>query len=112
MIMNAEDSKTHKKIFFHPDLLIKEEIKTKILYDFNHVLGETNSPKEFEYFKYLMRYEDWDLRTCIKSILPPELEFKGYAQVGHIAHLNLRENLYSYKKVLAEILLDKMSWVK
>lgn len=110
--MKIANSETHKRIAFHPDLLIDEEIKTKILADFNHVLGELDSPKEFENFKYLMSYQDWDVRTCIKSILPPKLEFKGYAQVGHIAHLNLREDLYPYKNVLAQILMDKIIWVK
>lgn len=111
--MNINESSNEKRIVFHPDLLKdNDEIKTKILADFLNILGEKDAPKNFEYFKHLMNYDDWDVRTCIRSILPVGFEFKGYAQVGHIAHLNLREDLYSYKIIIAQILMDKITWVK
>lgn len=33
----------------------------------------------------------------------------SFSKVGHIVHVNLREHLYPYKKLIGEVLLDKIS---
>lgn len=38
--------------------------------------------------------------------------FSGFSQIGHIVHVNLREELLLYKKVIGKILLDKVASCK
>ncbi|KAE9417413.1 hypothetical protein Angca_008523, partial [Angiostrongylus cantonensis] len=54
-------------------------------------------------------FEDWDLRRIFRAVLPKDLEFSSYSQVGHIVHVNLRENLLPFKKIIGQILLEKVS---
>ena len=55
-------------------------------------------------------YSYWTYHDVISSILPLEAHAEipsGFSQVGHVAHLNLRENYLPYKHLIAEVLLDK-----
>ncbi|KAF2481427.1 Met-10+ like-protein-domain-containing protein [Neohortaea acidophila] len=55
-------------------------------------------------------YTYWTYHDVISSILPLEAQDEipsGFAQVGHVAHLNLREEYLPYKHLIAEILMDK-----
>lgn len=38
--------------------------------------------------------------------------YSGFSQIGHIVHVNLREELLPYKKVIGQILLDKVKGCK
>uniref|UniRef100_A0A915N675 tRNA (guanine(37)-N1)-methyltransferase n=1 Tax=Meloidogyne javanica TaxID=6303 RepID=A0A915N675_MELJA len=69
---------------------------------------QINSKVEFEKFCYLMEYEDWTTKNCLKAILPENVEFSGFEQCGHIIHLNLREKLLPFRFVIGKILLDKI----
>ena len=55
-------------------------------------------------------YTHWTYHDIITSILPSTAQTEvpsGFSQVGHVAHLNLREQYLPYKALIAEILLDK-----
>ncbi|GIC86739.1 tRNA(m(1)G37)methyltransferase [Aspergillus udagawae] len=55
-------------------------------------------------------YDFWTYADIISSILPEdELQEipQGFTQVGHVLHLNLREQYLPYKHLIAEILKDK-----
>ncbi|CAD5223385.1 unnamed protein product [Bursaphelenchus okinawaensis] len=67
---------------------------------------------QLEYKEFLMKYEDWDVKRCLKAILPDGLDFSSHTQTGHILHLNLREELLPYKFVIAKILMDKIPYAK
>lgn len=43
------------------------------------------------------------------SILPPDIDEvpSGFSVVGHVAHLNLRSQYLDYKKLIAQVLVDK-----
>ncbi|CDW54473.1 TRM5 tRNA methyltransferase 5 [Trichuris trichiura] len=65
-----------------------------------------------------LNYDNWTAEDIFKAVLPEPSSFSSYSCIGHIAHLNLRENLQPYKMfigndlenvdILAEVLLDKM----
>lgn len=60
-------------------------------------------------------YKYWTYHDIISAILPPSAQEEipsGFSQVGHIAHLNLREAYLLYKHLIAEILMDKNPTVK
>lgn len=54
----------------------------------------------------------------MKSVLPPNLRDEhdgipsGFNQAGHVAHMNLKEAFLPYKKLIAEVLLDKNPSIK
>ncbi|KAL4897640.1 Met-10+ like-protein-domain-containing protein [Aspergillus ambiguus] len=57
-----------------------------------------------------LEYDYWTYADIISSILPEDLLEEvpqGFTQVGHVAHLNLREQYLPYKHLIAELLLDK-----
>ncbi|RZF39524.1 hypothetical protein LSTR_LSTR001045 [Laodelphax striatellus] len=67
---------------------------------------------DFSFIKIEISYDNWLLNDLIKAVLPVNLNFSGFTVVGHIAHLNLREELLEYKYVLASILIDSVPGVK
>ena len=55
-------------------------------------------------------YKHWTYHDIMTFILPASEQAEvpsGFSQVGHVAHLNLREQYLPYKDLIAEILLDK-----
>jgi tRNA (guanine37-N1)-methyltransferase len=55
------------------------------------------------------------VEDVMTSILPEELHCEiptGFNTAGHVAHLNLRDQYLPYKKVVAEVLLDKNPHIK
>ncbi|KAK3703996.1 tRNA(m(1)G37)methyltransferase [Vermiconidia calcicola] len=55
-------------------------------------------------------YTYWPYHSIIASILPESLRSEipsGFSQVGHVVHLNLREQYLPYKHLIAQILIDK-----
>ncbi|KAF2894230.1 hypothetical protein ILUMI_11955 [Ignelater luminosus] len=56
-----------------------------------------------------IKYENFLANDVFKAVLPSENEgFSSFSQVGHILHLNLREHLFPYKNLIANVLLDKI----
>ncbi|KAI0430255.1 Met-10+ like-protein-domain-containing protein [Xylaria sp. FL1042] len=58
-------------------------------------------------------YAYWTYEEVMRCLLPPEMRDEndgfptGYNQAGHVAHLNLRDAFLPYKKLIAEVLIDK-----
>jgi len=60
-------------------------------------------------------YTYWTYHDIMSSILPSNDQGEipsGFSQVGHVAHLNLRDEYLKYKHIIAEILIDKNAGVK
>ncbi|CAL5866120.1 uncharacterized protein PFLUO_LOCUS327 [Penicillium psychrofluorescens] len=61
-------------------------------------------------YELVLDYDFWNYADIIAAILPEndmqEIP-QGFTQVGHVLHLNLREQFYPYKHIIAEILKDK-----
>lgn len=54
-------------------------------------------------------YSHYSMHSILRAILPPEITDvpTAFESVGHIAHLNLRENQLPYKEIIGQVLLDK-----
>ncbi|CEF61761.1 tRNA (guanine(37)-N1)-methyltransferase [Strongyloides ratti] len=103
-IMENEDKKS-KLLVLNPENFDEIKIKETIEY-------LTNIETKISMKSFTLKYEDYDIKRLIKSILPDSLEFSGYSQIGHIAHFNLQKELLPYKYIIAQIVLDKISWCK
>lgn len=99
--LNAQDSlsKSHKLVLFNP-VKIKtaddfNEVQRNLLKDFNVELTS------FHFYNLDMNYENWNHAEIIKAVLPRELEaVSGFATVGHIAHINLRDGTEDFKHLI------------
>lgn len=61
-------------------------------------------------FTVHLTYPYWTYHDIISSILPPDEQGEipsGFQQVGHVAHLNLRDGYLKHKTLIAQILMHK-----
>ena len=48
-----------------------------------------------------------DKDEVMRAVLPANMEIpSGYEQIGHIAHLNLRDELEPYKFLIGQVILE------
>uniref|UniRef100_A0ABD2XES9 tRNA (guanine(37)-N1)-methyltransferase n=1 Tax=Trichogramma kaykai TaxID=54128 RepID=A0ABD2XES9_9HYME len=60
-----------------------------------------------------LSYENWTREEILRAILPKEIEVPtSYSIIGHIVHLNLRDEQLPYKNVIGQVLLDKIPSAK
>ncbi|WFD43060.1 tRNA (guanine(37)-N(1))-methyltransferase [Malassezia psittaci] len=55
-------------------------------------------------------YDHWTVEQVLRAILPEELEEgapSAFAMVGHIAHVNLREEYLAYRYLIGQVILEK-----
>lgn len=60
-------------------------------------------------------YDYWTYHDIISAVLPTAALDEvpsGFSQVGHVAHMNLREQYLPHKHLIASIILDKNSGVR
>jgi len=56
-------------------------------------------------YRIKLTYENFSYDDILDAILPGESVVSGFSIIGHIAHLNLRENLLEYKHIIGCIWL-------
>ncbi|KAK0618568.1 Met-10+ like-protein-domain-containing protein [Bombardia bombarda] len=109
-------------IVSHPDkaladqgrkcLILSPGINAQAPETWGPVLTEAVKKQDLAVIPYELRleYDYWSYHDVMSSILPDELHGDipaGFNTAGHVAHLNLRDRYLPYKKVIAEVLLDK-----
>ncbi|XP_039140257.1 LOW QUALITY PROTEIN: tRNA (guanine(37)-N1)-methyltransferase 1-like [Dioscorea cayenensis subsp. rotundata] len=53
-------------------------------------------------------YDYWQMNELLEALLPEDMVVPtGFETVGHIAHLNLRDEHLPYKNLIAQVVLDK-----
>ncbi len=73
------------------------------LRDFCVQNGATTQPHCVE-----LGYEHFSAEQVLKKLLPSHVEAPtSFEQVGHVAHLNLRDEHLPYKQLIGEVFLDK-----
>ncbi|XP_050369436.1 tRNA (guanine(37)-N1)-methyltransferase 2 isoform X2 [Argentina anserina] len=59
-------------------------------------------------YSLTLGYSYWGADHILKQILPPGVEVpSSFETIGHIAHLNIHDELTPYKDVIAKVLYDK-----
>jgi tRNA (guanine37-N1)-methyltransferase len=60
-----------------------------------------------------MSYDDFMVDDVLRRLLPENVEIpSSFEQVGHIAHLNLKDNVLPYKNIIGEVIMDKNPHIK
>ncbi|KAE9590150.1 putative tRNA (guanine(37)-N(1))-methyltransferase [Lupinus albus] len=107
----AEDPLCHKNRY----LVLSQKVKSQDLSDIpEEKLDELKGLCEFEVLPYSLTlgYSYWSADHVLKQILPPGVEVPSSFETivkanGHIAHLNLHDELLPYKDVIAKVIYDK-----
>ena len=107
---STENDGLYKKFYLCPFSYSKHQ--NKILVDIENLCvslpAESSDLFQISSEKIELKYENWNVETTLKAILPEDGEVaSGYSIIGHILHLNLREHLLPFKEVIGEVLLDK-----
>ena len=59
----------------------------------------------FENIDITVTYDNWRYDEVLAAVLPPEIgRVAGFSIIGHIVHLNLRENQLEYKSIIGNVL--------
>lgn len=62
----------------------------------------------FEFEDITLTYENWKADELVRAIIPENLEsVTSFSRIGHIIHLNLKDELLPYKSAISQIFLDK-----
>ncbi|UYV78061.1 TRMT5 [Cordylochernes scorpioides] len=55
-----------------------------------------------------INFDNWSISDIMKAILPPNTSITSYSKIGHIIHLNLKDEHQEYKNIIGEIYLNKI----
>lgn len=92
-------------------VILSEKVQSFDLSDIpQQKLDELNKLCKIEVVSYPMTlgYSYWDADYVLKQILPPGVEVPtSFETIGHIAHLNIHDELLPFKDVIAKVIYDK-----
>ncbi|KAI9479532.1 hypothetical protein BDB00DRAFT_858726 [Zychaea mexicana] len=61
----------------------------------------------FEQHTIDLDYSYWTADQLLHAVIPAEDAPASYTQIGHIAHMNLKEEFYPWKNLIGQVILDK-----
>ncbi|XP_073122799.1 tRNA (guanine(37)-N(1))-methyltransferase 2 isoform X2 [Henckelia pumila] len=92
-------------------MILSERIQNTDLSEIpSHKVDELKELFEIQVFPYSLTlgYSYWSADHILKQILPLGVEVpSSFETIGHIAHLNITDELLQYKDVIAKVLYDK-----
>lgn len=91
------------KIYLNPDI-VQEYSQLPI----DQLKNAGLSSAAFRFEDITLNYDNWKADELIKAIIPEGIEAQtSFSRIGHIIHLNLKDELLPFKTAISEILLDK-----
>lgn len=58
-----------------------------------------------------LSYDNWTTEDVLRAVIG-QPDASGYSVIGHVLHLNLRDHLQPYKKLIGQVYLDKVKNVR
>ena len=111
------DLPRHRSVLSDPDgdpdtrlLLLKEDVKDRALPTLSAEQRERLEVDKLEVREHdlTLGYDYFNAEQILRQMLPEGCEVPGsFETVGHIAHLNLRDELRDYRHLIGRVLLDK-----
>ncbi|KND04892.1 tRNA (guanine) methyltransferase [Spizellomyces punctatus DAOM BR117] len=99
----ADKKAVRRLVLLNPEVVTSKDALPPAVDEFAKKEGA-----EVTRYKLDLDYDYWTADQVLRSILPDELEVPGaFESVGHIAHLNLRDQHIPYKSIIGQVLLDK-----
>ncbi|TVY18496.1 tRNA (guanine(37)-N1)-methyltransferase [Lachnellula arida] len=93
-------------------LLLNPKVKPDDWNTWSKVLQEASEKDEIKVIPYdlVLDYDYWQYLDIMTSLLPEDAQAEipvGFTMVGHVAHLNIKEQYLPYRKIIAEVIVDK-----
>ncbi|QLQ80940.1 hypothetical protein HG537_0E02950 [Torulaspora globosa] len=85
-----------------------EEARVQLSSEAMSFLDQTHA--EILPYEYRMDYDFWKAEEILRAVLPEEFLDEiptGFTVVGHIAHLNLRQEFKPFASLIGQVILDK-----
>lgn len=106
-LRDVPDNDAVRDVILHPD-----RVKTIDDLDDKAVksLDSNNIDKTLNFRELQLCYEHYQAEDVFRAVLPTDSfggSLSSWSVIGHIIHLNLKENLLPYKHLIGEVLLDK-----
>lgn len=62
----------------------------------------------------VLDYEHWSVEQILRAALPADMRevTSAFESVGHIAHMNLRDEHHPYRQMIGQVILDKNKHIK
>ncbi|CAG5123297.1 unnamed protein product [Candidula unifasciata] len=112
-VVEMNDSSSEKSqclILLDPDKLRDDNLSQDKKLQLQNLGLDIDNPEMFE---VELSYNNWTLSDIMRAILPSDQDsVSTFTQIGHIAHLNLKEETLPYKHLIGEIIIDKIPSVK
>lgn len=71
-------------MLFDPELIAKKEDAASLIHDSIKQLIDTDI--SLQYKQFTLTYKDWDVKRCLKAVLPDDLEFRFGLKNEDILH--------------------------
>lgn len=96
---NDPHAKTHKLLLLHPDEYSSE---SSFSWEVQQIFSANDVDiSSWKIVDLILEYENWTHSEILKAILPEESDgVSGFSQIGHIVHLNLKDELLDYKEII------------
>lgn len=91
------------RIHMNPDVIQEwKNLPTDELEKFNI------NASSFKFEELEFTFQNWKADELVKAIIPEGIEpATSYSKIGHILHMNLKDNLLPYKLAIAQIYMEK-----
>lgn len=93
-------------------VILDPQVKPEDPSTWSPMLAEAVNANKIKILPYDVKldYDYWNYMDIMTAVLPEDAQGEipvGFAIVGHIAHLNLREEYLPFKRIIADVLIDK-----
>lgn len=104
--IHEDEDQNYRLVLLREDLSSEEMVKNEIPRELLQKAEEWGA--QLKGFSLSLGYEDLSAEEVLRSLLPDVSEVpSSFEQVGHLAHLNLREDVLPYKHIIGQVILDK-----
>ncbi|XP_002735219.2 tRNA (guanine(37)-N(1))-methyltransferase-like [Saccoglossus kowalevskii] len=77
------------------------------------ILKDNSVEEKLYEYDLEIRYKEWSADEILRSVMPHDIEvISSFSRLGHIAHMNLRDEQMQYKKIIGQVILDKNPGLK
>ena len=103
-IVDDPASKLHKLVLVRRDALAVAQLPA----DAQEFLAAMEPPAEAVAHSFTVDYSYFGFGEALKKLLPQGMEVpSSFETIGHIAHLNLRDEQLPHRHLIAQVLIDK-----
>ncbi|KAJ1727321.1 tRNA(m(1)G37)methyltransferase [Coemansia biformis] len=101
-VVDDQASTAHKIVLLRPEIARLDDASDRLRELVRENTWETVA------HEVTVGYDHWSADEILKAVLPDATQAPtSYEQIGHIAHMNLRDEYLEYKNLIGQVVLDK-----